>query len=38
LPRLGNSRSFLRCIAEQDRDLLVLGENLLSIRNDLQQF
>jgi FkbM family methyltransferase len=35
LPRQGSSRHFLRCIAEQDRDLMVLGENLVSIRNDL---
>ena len=33
LPRAGSSRSFLRCIAERDRDFVFLGENVFSIAN-----
>jgi FkbM family methyltransferase len=33
LPRQGTSRSFLRCVADRDRDFLFLGENAFSIRN-----
>jgi FkbM family methyltransferase len=33
LPRAGTSRSFLRCLAERDRDFVYLGENVFSIAN-----
>jgi FkbM family methyltransferase len=33
LPRAGSSRSFLRCVAERDRDFVFLGENVFSIAN-----
>jgi FkbM family methyltransferase len=36
LSKAGTSRSFLRCIAEHDRDFVFLGENVYSIKNDLE--
>ena len=35
MPKGGTSRSFLRCIADQDRDFLIMGENICSISNQL---
>ena len=36
LPKGGTSRSFLRCIAQYDRDFVFIGENVYSIKNDLE--
>jgi FkbM family methyltransferase len=36
LPKLGTSRSFLRCIAESARDFVTIGEEVFSIAYDLQ--
>jgi FkbM family methyltransferase len=33
LPGTGNSRSFLRCVADRNRDFVFIGENVFSIRN-----
>jgi len=35
MPRQGSSKSFLRTIAQYDRDFLFVGENVVSIANDL---
>ncbi|MFL6694040.1 MAG: FkbM family methyltransferase, partial [Ramlibacter sp.] len=35
LPRQGNSRAFLREIAQRDRDFVFRGENVFSISNTL---
>jgi len=35
LPGRGTSGSFLRAVAEADRDFVPLGENILSIRHRL---
>jgi FkbM family methyltransferase len=35
MPREGSSNNFLRTIAQHDRDFLFLGENVVSIANDL---
>jgi FkbM family methyltransferase len=37
MPRGGTSRGFLKCIAEQDRDFLIIGENICSISNQLAE-
>jgi FkbM family methyltransferase len=34
LPESGNSRNFLRCVAERNRDFVYIGENIFSIRNE----
>ncbi len=36
LPREATSRTFLRCVADQDRDFVFMGENVLSIKFDLE--
>ena len=36
MPKGGTSRSFLRCIAQYDRDFAFIGENVYSIKNDLE--
>jgi FkbM family methyltransferase len=33
LPGTANSRNFLRCIAERNRDFVYIGENVFSLRN-----
>ena len=35
LPKAGTFRSFLRCVADRDRDFVIVGENVFSIRNEL---
>jgi len=34
-PKAGTAKSFLKCIAGLDRDFVLMGENILSIRYDL---
>lgn len=34
-PKGGTSHSFLKCMSEEDRDFIPLGENILAIRHDL---
>ena len=35
MPKQGTARSFLKCVAAQDRDFVYFGENVLSLRNQL---
>jgi FkbM family methyltransferase len=35
MPKAGTFRSFLRCIADQNRDFVIRGENIFSIRHEL---
>jgi FkbM family methyltransferase len=35
LPKSGTSRTFLRCVANLDRDFITIGNNVYSIANDL---
>lgn len=35
VPKGATSQAFLRCIAEQDRDFVIIGENIFSISNRL---
>lgn len=35
IPKAATFRSFLRCVAAQNRDFIILGENVLSIRHEL---
>ncbi len=35
LPKAGTFRSFLRCVADQKRDFVIVGENVFSIRHEL---
>ena len=34
LPESANSRNFLRCVAERNRDFVYIGENIFSIKNE----
>lgn len=37
LPKGDTSRSFLRCIADQPRDFIIIGENIFSISHSLRE-